>query len=121
MERLRVLIIDDSDDDALLIARHLNQGSYELAQERVDTAAQMRSALESERWDLIISDYTMPHFSGMAALALYSESGLDLPFITVSGTIGEETAVAALKATSKAQRSPGSMNRRRKPGQQPAN
>lgn len=97
MPPLRVLIVDDSDDDSVLIARHIRQGGYDLSYDRVDTPMQMRAALGSQSWDVIISDYSMPHFSGPAALALYNETGLDLPFIMVSGTIGEETAVATLK------------------------
>jgi len=98
MPLLQALIIDDSDDDAVLIVRHIRRGGHEVSYDRVDTPVQMRSALESQRWDVIISDYTMPHFSGMGALEVYHQSGLDIPFIMVSGTIGEETAVAALKA-----------------------
>jgi diguanylate cyclase (GGDEF)-like protein/PAS domain S-box-containing protein len=95
---LRVLIVDDSEDDAVLIAHHIRRGGYDLTFERVDTPEAMLAALEKETWDAIISDYTMPHFSGPEALRLFRESGLDLPFIVVSGTIGEETAVAMLKA-----------------------
>lgn len=98
MPLLQALIIDDSDDDAVLIARHIQRGGHELTYERVDTPAQLRSALASQRWDVVISDFTMPHFSGIEALDLYHQSGLDIPFIMVSGTIGEETAVAVLKA-----------------------
>ena len=88
----------DSDDDALLVKRALEKGGYELEWERVETAEAMRSALGKNSWDLILSDYRLPRFSGMAALAILRETGMDLPFIIVSGAIGEETAVEAMKA-----------------------
>jgi PAS domain S-box-containing protein/putative nucleotidyltransferase with HDIG domain len=95
---LRVLIIEDSEDDALLLLRELKQSGYEVEFERVDTAAEMQSMLNQKTWDLILSDYSMPEFNAPQALELLKASGLDLPFIIISGTIGEETAVAALKA-----------------------
>jgi len=95
---LRVLLIEDSEDDAALLVRTLRSGGYELTCERVETAAAMRAALDQRPWDLVISDYSMPQFSGPAALQLLQEAGIDLPFIVVSGTIGEETAVSAMKA-----------------------
>ena len=97
-KELQVLIIEDSQDDALLLVREIKRGGYEPAFERVDTPSAMETALKQKRWDIIISDYAMPHFSAPAALALLKENGLDLPFIIVSGKIGEETAVAAMKA-----------------------
>jgi PAS domain S-box-containing protein/putative nucleotidyltransferase with HDIG domain len=93
---LRTLIIEDSEDDALLVVRVLQKGGYDPEYECVETADAMREALEKGAWDIIISDYNMPHFSGPAALELYNEKGLDIPFIIVSGTIGEEAAVAAM-------------------------
>ena len=93
---LRILIIEDVEDDALLVMRVLQKGGYDPAYERVETADAMGEALGRETWDIIISDYSMPHFSGPAALALYKEKGLDIPFIIVSGAIGEEAAVAAM-------------------------
>src|SRR5207245_11006356 len=66
--------------------------------ERIDTPEALRAALARQEWDIIFADYSMPHFSGTAALALVRERGLDLPFIFVSGTIGEDTAVEALRA-----------------------
>jgi PAS domain S-box-containing protein len=95
---LRVLIIEDSEDDALLLIRELKRGGYEVEFERVDKAQEMQFALDQKNWDLILSDYSMPEFNAPKALELLKASGLDLPFIIVSGTIGEETAVAALKA-----------------------
>src|SRR4026207_2317575 len=76
----------------------LKQGGYDLTSERVDTPESMRAALDRQGWDVVVSDYVMPRFSGLSALRILQERGLDLPFIIVSGHIGEETAVAAMKA-----------------------
>ncbi|MFH0794975.1 MAG: HD domain-containing phosphohydrolase [bacterium] len=97
-ETLRVLIVEDSPDDADLLVRELKRGGYDCDAKRVETAEEMKAALGQEKWDLILSDYALPNFSGPAALELLKASGLDLPFIIVSGTIGEETAVESLKA-----------------------
>jgi two-component system, cell cycle sensor histidine kinase and response regulator CckA len=93
---LHVLFIEDSEDDMALQVRLLAQAGYEVACERVESQAMLTSALE-RRWDIIISDYSMPHFKGTDALKLVREKGLETPFLFVSGTIGEDTAVAALK------------------------
>ena len=95
---LRVLIVEDSQDDTWLIVRNLQRAGFRPDFERVETMAAMREALETQSWDLIISDYSMPQFAGPAALALYRQKGLDIPFISVSGVIGEETAVEMMKA-----------------------
>lgn len=95
---LRVLIVEDSEDDAELLVYELERSGYELVTERVDTPTTMNAALDKQQWDIVIADYTMPGFSAPAALTLLKEKGLDLPFIIVSGTIGEEIAVAAMKA-----------------------
>jgi len=95
---LRVLIVEDSEDDADLLLRELRRGGYAPAFERVDTPGAMRAALDRNSWDIVLSDFSLPQFSGLAALALLQERGPDLPFILLSGTIGEETAVAAMKA-----------------------
>jgi len=95
---LQLLIVEDSEDDALLIARELQSSGYDLTPKRVDTSEDFSSALVEHDWDIIIADYALPHFSGMDALRLLQESELDLPFIIVSGAIGEESAVAAMKA-----------------------
>jgi PAS domain S-box-containing protein len=95
---LRVLIVEDLEDDALLLQRVLRQAGYDLRSERVDTAAAMNAALDRQAWDFVIADYTLPEFDGLAALALVKERGLDLPFIIVSGSIAEDIAVAAMKA-----------------------
>lgn len=91
------MLVEDSDDDSLLIQRELKQAGYNITCRRVDTQAAMEEALK-EPWDLAISDYVMPQFNGLAALQVAKQLGLDLPFIIVSGQIGEETAVAAMKA-----------------------
>jgi two-component system cell cycle sensor histidine kinase/response regulator CckA len=94
---LRLLIVEDSEDDAALLIRELRRGGYDVAHERVDTATALSSALEKQKWDLVISDHSMPHFNGIDALQLLRSKRLRMPFIFVSGTIGEETAVSALK------------------------
>ena len=93
---LRVLFIEDSEDDAALQVRLLRQAGYDVAYTRVQSADELKTALERP-WDIVISDYSMPHFSGTEALKVVREKGVDIPFIFVSGTIGEEAAVAALK------------------------
>ena len=95
---LRVLIVEDSPDDATLLVRILRKGGYEPSVEVVETEDAMRSALLEKPWDIILSDYKMPNFDGLRALAVLKESDMDIPFIIVSGTIGEEIAVAAMKA-----------------------
>ncbi|MBI3758210.1 MAG: response regulator, partial [Deltaproteobacteria bacterium] len=95
---LRVLNIEDSERDAELLRRQLVRAGYEPCLERVETAAAMQAALKTQTWDVILSDYSMPRFSALAALVLLKESGLDIPFIIISGTIGEELAVEAMLA-----------------------
>lgn len=97
-EVLRVLIVDDSDDDTNLIVRKLRSGGYNPEWERVDTYDAMKSALEKMEWDVILCDYKMPSFSAPAALKVAQEINPNIPFIIVSGAIGEETAVEAMKA-----------------------
>ncbi len=98
MPLLRVIIVEDSDDDMLLLLRALKKGGYEPVYTRVETREQLLEALSDERWELIISDHAMPKFSAPEALEVLKESGRDLPFIIVSGTIGEDVAVEAMKA-----------------------
>ncbi|MEN9224743.1 MAG: ATP-binding protein [Thermostichus sp. HHBFW_bins_43] len=93
---LRVLLVEDSEDDALLTVRELRRGGYQVSYRRVEDAPSMQAALQ-EPWDLVLADYTLPQFSALAALALLQSLRLDLPFIVISGTIGEEQAVAAMK------------------------
>jgi two-component system, cell cycle sensor histidine kinase and response regulator CckA len=95
---LRVLMVEDSEDDMLLIAAELQRGGFQPVFERVETAAAMRAALDSHEWDLIICDYSMPQLEGSAALAVYRQKARDIPFISVSGTVGEETVAEMMKA-----------------------
>ena len=95
---LRVLIVEDSVDDTLLIAAELQRGGLDPVFERVETASSMQAALEVHDWDLIVCDYSMPHLAGPAALRIYQQAGLDIPFISVSGTVGEETVAEMMKA-----------------------
>jgi PAS domain S-box-containing protein len=95
---LRVLLVEDSADDARLLVRQLGTAGYDVTHRRVDTPDAMQEALERNVWDIVISDYSMPQFSGTAALNLVKDRGIDVPFIFVSGTIGEDVAVAAMKA-----------------------
>ena len=95
---IRVLIVEDSEDDAVLMLLELRRNGYEPTSERVESAEAMSAALDRQTWDLIMSDYAMPHFSMSTALTMVQEKGLDLPFIVVSGAIGEEAAVAAMRA-----------------------
>src|SRR5216684_3299481 len=95
---LRVLHVEDCAADAELLLDELSRGGYAVTATRVETADTMRDALRSQAWDVVVSDYSMPTFSAPAALALLREMGSDVPFIIVSGTIGEDTAVTALKA-----------------------
>jgi signal transduction histidine kinase len=94
---IKVLIVEDNEDDAELLLRALRRGGYEPEYERVETPEAMKAALE-QPWDAVVSDWAMPHFSAEAALRVLQESGHDLPFIIVSGTVGEEAAVAAMLA-----------------------
>lgn len=95
---LSVLIVEDSENDAQLILRLLKKAGYEVLFERVETAEEMKSALDRRSWDIVISDYSLPQFDGRAALAVAQAQNADIPFIVVSGTIGEENAVALMKA-----------------------
>jgi PAS domain S-box-containing protein len=97
-DSLRVLIVEDSLEDAFLIVRKLSAGGFEVTSERVASAVAMQSALEEHAWDLIISDYSIPGFGGPAALELYQQKNLDFPFIMVSGVMGEALAVEMVKA-----------------------
>jgi PAS domain S-box-containing protein len=95
---LRVLIVEDSEDDAMLLLREVRRGGWEVQWQRVETAAAMKAALAAQPWDVVLADYSLPRFSAPAALTLLREQGFDLPFIIVSGVVGEETAVAAMRA-----------------------
>jgi PAS domain S-box-containing protein len=95
---LRLLVVEDSPRDAEIVVREIRRGGFEVAWKRVDTAEAMRVALDAEPWDAIISDYNLPRFDGLASLRVLQEKAIDIPFIIVSGTIGEEAAVALMKA-----------------------
>ena len=95
---LRVLIVEDSTADAELVVRALRQGGLEPLPERVDTAEAMRAALDRQPWDIVLCDYSMPSFDAPSALAQLRERAQDVPFIVVSGSVGEDTAVAAMQA-----------------------
>ncbi len=95
---LRVLIIEDSENDAELLLLALRRGGYAPAYERVETTEGLEDALARQSWDLILSDYAMPRFNGMQALKLVQKKGVDIPFILVSGAIGQDNAVAVMKA-----------------------
>ena len=94
---LRVLIVENSEDDTRLLLRELQRGEMELQWERIDSTAAMVAALDRQSWDLVIADFTMPGFSGTEALAALRVRDPDLPFIFVSGAIGEDVAVEAMK------------------------
>ncbi len=95
---LRVLLIEDSENDAQLVLRQLQRANYAPEPRRVQTAEELRAALRTARWDLILSDHSMPEFSAPDALGIVRQHGDDIPFIVVSGSIGEEQAVAVMKA-----------------------
>lgn len=95
---LRVLIVEDSEDDTMLIVDELARGGYDVTYQRVETADEMRTALREQAWDLIIADHRMPHFSGPAALEVLHESGQDIPFILVSGIAEDHTGVEMMRA-----------------------
>jgi len=94
---LRVLIVEDSADDTMLIIRALKKGGYDPDHMRVETARAMRMALTEKSWDIILCDYQLPQFSGPGAIALLKELGIDIPLIIVSGVIGEETAADCMR------------------------
>ncbi len=97
-KKIRILIIDDSEDDALLEVNQIKKSGYEVYFQCIDTANEMVEALQEEKWDIILADYSMPKFNGIEALELLKKSKLDIPFIIISGTIGEELAVEAMRA-----------------------
>ncbi|OLP17332.1 hypothetical protein BST81_16130 [Leptolyngbya sp. 'hensonii'] len=97
-ELLNVLIVEDMKEDAILVIRELRHSGFNPIWERVQTAEELRTALVSRTWNVIISDYCLPRFSAPAALEVVTQSGQDIPFIVVSGTIGEESAVEMMKA-----------------------
>ncbi len=95
---LRILIVEDSEDDALLNLIQIKKGGYDIYYERVETAETFIAAINLKNWDIILADYALPHFSGLKALMILKESGKDIPFIIISGIIGEDVAVEAMKS-----------------------
>ena len=95
---LRVLNVENSEQDAALLTRFLSRSGSEIVSDRVDTREAMTQALESRRWDVVLCDYSMPKFSALAALALMKEMKMDIPFIVISGSVGEAVAVEAMRA-----------------------
>jgi PAS domain S-box-containing protein len=95
---VRVLLVEDHEEDAALVERELKRGGFAPDILRVETAEEMRAALRDRSWDVVVADYNLPRFSALGALELLRETGIDLPFIIVSGGIGEEIAAAAMKA-----------------------
>src|SRR6476659_2142441 len=95
---LRVLIVEDSIDDAALLLYELKRGGYEATHQRVDTPEGLEQAFATNSWDIVLVDFTMPRFSGRKALEMVKARDTYLPFIFVSGTIGEDAAVAAMKS-----------------------
>jgi PAS domain S-box-containing protein len=98
---IHLLLIEDSEDDAELILREIRKGGFAVVATRIETAAELTAALQQGGWDLVLSDYALPGFSGLSALEMLTAAGLDLPFIIVSGAIGEETAVQLMRAGAK--------------------
>jgi CheY-like chemotaxis protein len=95
---LRVLIVDDSSDDAFLTADNLRRAGYDPIWHRVETEQDLTASLSRDTWDVILSDYNLPTFSGMQALRIYKESELDIPFLLVSGSISGVALAEALRA-----------------------
>jgi len=95
---LQVLVVEDSENDTKLLLEELHQGGYDAVHERVQTAAELTAALDRHAWDVVLSDYVLPQFSGPAALKLLRERAVDTPFIAISGMSGEEAAVDMMKA-----------------------
>src|SRR5438093_1562531 len=95
---IRILIVDDSENDTVLLLDQLRCSGYDPTFERVDTPEAMHAALDQQAWDLILADYAMPRFSGGAALSLVRQRELDVPFILVSGVVDEEKAVTMMRA-----------------------
>jgi PAS domain S-box-containing protein len=95
---LRVLLVEDSESDADLIVRQLKKAEYSVHHERIENAKEMKKALEKQKWDIVISDYKLPRFNAAAALTLLQKANIDIPFVIVSGSMGEELAVELMKA-----------------------
>ncbi len=111
-ESLSLLLVEDNEYDAILLVRELRNGGFDVTVERVQSAAEMQAALSTNQaWDAIISDFKLPSFSAPKALEILRKSGKDLPFVVVSGTIGEETAVEIMRAGAHDYLMKGNLNR----------
>ena len=98
-KHLRVLLIEDNPDDAILVERHLRHAGLSFTAHRIETAQEMHDAmLDPDGWDVVLADYHLPDFSAPEALSLLKDTGRDIPFIMMSGAVDEETAVAAMRA-----------------------
>ena len=95
---MRVLLVEDSEDDAALLVRELRRGGYDARVLRVETPEAMNAALDAEDWDIVLADYVLPRFSALGALVLLKKRGIDLPLIIVTGSVGEGIALAVTKA-----------------------
>ncbi|MDG6997670.1 MAG: response regulator [Nitrososphaerota archaeon] len=98
MKKLRALIVEDSTDDALLLQNELERSGYQLESLRVETDSSMQEAISDHEWDIVFSDWSLPQFSALAALEIIKRSELDIPFIIVSGSAGEDTVIGALRS-----------------------
>ncbi len=97
VESIRLLLVEDSDDDALLVLRELKR-AFQVEHQRVQTAPDLEKALAAPAWDIVLCDYTMPHLDAPTALQIVRRDSVDLPFIVVSGTVGEDVAVEVMRA-----------------------
>ena len=97
-QKLFVLIIEDSQEDTELTVNLLKKAGYDVSYQRVDTPDGFKTALSNQNWDLILSDYAMPSFDIPSAIAIFKKSGVDIPFVVISGAIGEDKAVEMIKA-----------------------
>ena len=97
-KRVRALIVEDSDDDAWLLTRELQRAGWLVDWLRIESADELRAALVERVWDVVIADFRLPHFSAPEALAILNETGRDIPFIVVSGAVGEEVAVELMRS-----------------------
>ena len=95
---LDILLVEDSEDDLELVLRELRKGGFQFNHVRVDTPRSMLEALDTKSWDIVLSDYNLPNFSGPEALQILKRLDVDIPFIVVSGAIGEETAVQIMRS-----------------------
>ena len=111
MTKIKLLLIEDDETDALLIIRQLKKDGFDVEHVRVKTQAEMEAELDKGGWDIVISDYSMPGFSGQEALRVFKLRNLDIPFILVSGTVGEDLAVSIMKGGANDYMMKSAMNR----------